>query len=79
MLDEVDKRRLKENYASWEEINDRKKELAAETKALLEDTAVILDTKAAKVGKLFKVIEKKLEDGVDEIDEMQELLVQFEN
>jgi hypothetical protein len=79
MLDEVDKRRLKENYTSWTEINDRKKELATETKALLEDTAVILDTKAAKVGKLFKVIEKKLEDGVDEIDEMQELLVQFEN
>mgnify|MGYP003595075542 CR=1 FL=1 len=79
MLDEVDKRRLKENYSAWEEIQDRKKQLANEEKSLKEDTAQILDTNATKIGKLFKIIQKKLDDGVDEVDELQELLVQFEN
>ncbi len=79
MLDEVDKKRLKENYASWEEIQNRRKELSTEEKALKEDTAQILDTNATKVGKLFKIIQKKIDDGVDEVDELQELLVQFEN
>ena len=78
-LDEVDKKRLKENYAAWEEIEDRKKQLATETKAVCEDTARILETKTGKVSKLFKIIRKKMDEGQDEIDELQNLLVEFEN
>lgn len=78
-MDEFQKKQLKLDYKGWEEIQERKKELANEEKSLREDAANILETKPAKVGKLFKVIYKKIEDGIDEVDELRELMAEFEN
>ena len=68
-----EKEELKKLFNSWIEIKDSRKELPAENKLILEDAARILDCKSAVVTKLFNFKEKKMEDGEDDLAELNEL------
>lgn len=73
MITPEDKVRIKEDLTAWCEVQDRKKELSVEAKALCQDAATLLDTKPAKVSKLFKILKKKMEEAVDELEELSYL------
>lgn len=64
----------KANFDSWLEIQDRKKELNDENKAIIESTARLLEVKKPIITKLFNVLKKKMEDGEDETEEVSEII-----
>ena len=66
--DEV--RDVKNDFDAWDEIETRKKELAAEIKAVLARSAAIYECKHGKVSKLFKGMKKKMENGEDEVSDL---------
>ncbi len=72
-LDPEEKKMVQIDFQSWMEIQDRRKELSAENKALTENSARILNCKPGVVGKLFKVLKAKMEDGNDELEELSSL------
>jgi len=72
------KQELKSHFNSWLEIKDSRKTLSAENKDVIDDAANILECKPAMVTKLFNFKEKKMEDGLDELDELNELSLMFE-
>ena len=63
-IDENVKRLCKTNFSSWQEIQDRKKELKTENDGIVGDTANLLDVKKTIVNKLFTALKKKM-DGED--------------
>jgi len=73
VLDPEEKKAVQTDFQSWIEVQDRRKELTAENKEIVENSARILNVKAAVVTKLFKVLHKKMEDGSDELEELYEL------
>ena len=73
MLTPEDKEKVKADFDAWCDVQDRKKELTNEAKALCQDAATFLDTKPAKMSKLFKILKKKMEDAVDELEELSYL------
>lgn len=76
-LDPRQKDTVKENFNGWLEIKERRKELNAENKQLVEMTANILDVKKTVVNKLFNYLEKKME-GEDEMAEISEVMDELE-
>lgn len=79
MLDPEEKKRVQENFSSWLEIQDRRKELTDENNAIVEDTASILDVKKASINKFFKILKKKQEDGEDELEELHTMMEEVSN
>lgn len=55
---------LKVKFRAWQEIQERKKELQEENKALCQDAARVFSAKASEVSKLFKNM-NQLYDGED--------------
>lgn len=78
MLDPTDKKKINELFSDWLEIKEQRKGLTASNKEIIEEAAMILDTKSQRVNKLFSFLEKKMEDGIDELDEINELAAQVE-
>lgn len=74
MLAPEDKELVKADFSAWMEVMDRKAELSKELKALAEHSAPLLETKTAKVTKLFKIMKKKFDSAEDELQEMSDLL-----
>lgn len=79
MLDPEEKKRVQENFSSWLEIQDRRKELTDENNAIVEDTASILDVKKSSINKFFKILKKKQEDGEDELEELHTMMEEVSN
>lgn len=73
-LDPEEKKMVQSDFQAWLEVQDRRKELTAENKEILENSARVLNVKGAVVTKLFKVLQKKMEDGSDELEELYELV-----
>jgi hypothetical protein len=74
MISPEEKKQFKVYFTSWMEVMDRKSELSKEAKALTENAGHLLNTKPAKVGKLFKIMKKKFEEAEDELQELSDLL-----
>lgn len=73
-ITEEDKATVKRNFEAYCEVQDRKKELTEENKALIGDTAFILDVKKPVVSKLFATLKKRMENGGDEGDEVSQII-----
>lgn len=74
MVDETNKKLIKENFESYLEIQERKTELSRENKAIIDDTARLLETKSTMVSKMFKFLKRKHDDAVDELGELNDLI-----
>lgn len=72
-LDPEEKKMVQADFQSWMEIQDRRKELTGENKAIVENSARVLNCKPNVVGKLFKVLKSKMEEGNDELEELSAL------
>jgi len=72
-LDPEEKKMVQADFQSWMEIQDRRKELTGENKAIVENSARVLNCKPGVVGKLFRVLKKKMEEGDDELEELSAL------
>jgi len=72
-LNDDDKQRVKHLFNNWLELKDSKKSLTAEQKDLVTEASDILESKKGLVSKLFSFLEKKLENGEDELDELSEI------
>lgn len=79
MLDVNDKKRVKEFFSDYLDSIDSRKQINDNIKVLKEEVAKIFDSKVAKVTKLFSFMRKKYEDGVDEIDEIGEMMLDLED
>jgi hypothetical protein len=73
-LDPEEKKMVQTDFQSWMEIQDRRKELSGENKAIVENSSRVLNCKPAVVGKLFKILKKKMEEGDDELEELSSLV-----
>jgi hypothetical protein len=63
-LNDEQVRELKQKFDAWMEIQERRKELSEENKAVCADAARIIEGKNSDAGKLFKNM-KLLYDGED--------------
>jgi hypothetical protein len=72
-LDPEEKKMVQADFQSWMEIQDRRKELSAENKALTENSSRVLNCKPAVINKLFKILKKRMEEGDDELGELAAL------
>lgn len=77
-LDPQERKEVQSNFQAWLEIQDRRKELTAENKDLVEATANLMSSKSKFVGKMFKVLKAKMEDGEDEMEEIYSLITEIE-
>lgn len=73
-LDPAEKKAVQEDFQSWLEIQDRRKELTSENKEIIANSAAILNVPAADVGKVFKVLQKQMEDGENELETLYHLV-----
>lgn len=73
-LDPEEKKMVQTDFQSWMEIQDRRKELSGENKAIVENSSRVLNCKPAVVGKLFKILKRKMEEGDDELEELSSLV-----
>lgn len=73
VLDPEEKKMVQADFASWMEIQDRRKELTVENKDIVENSARVLNTKTAVIGKLFKVMKKQMEEGENELEDLYNL------
>jgi hypothetical protein len=64
-LDPAEKKRVQEDFQNWMEVQDRRKELTAENKEIIENSAAILNVSSSDVNKVFKVLKQRYEDGDD--------------
>ena len=76
-LDPEEKKMVQSDFQSWMEIQDRRKELTSENKDIVENSARVLGVKGAVVGKLFKVLQKRFEEGEDELEDLYHLAAEI--
>lgn len=78
-LDPGTKKLVTEGLSNWMEIQDRRKELSAENSQVIETVASALNVKKPVVTKMFKVLRRKMEDGENELDELNDLIAEVES
>lgn len=69
---------LKIKFSAWQELQERKKELAEENKAICKDAAAIFEGKATDASKLFKNLNQKYEGEEPEAFTISSLIEQME-
>lgn len=79
MMDQSDKNRIKELFTEWLEVQDTRKQLNKNNKDLVDEAGSILEVKAGAVGKLFKNLQKRVEEGVDELGKLSEIASELED
>ncbi len=77
MVDQTDKKRVKELFNEYLDVQDQRKNLNETNKELTEEAAKILDVNKTTASKLFKFMEKKVNKGEDELDTIQSLLLEL--
>lgn len=77
-LDEESKKRLKEIFSSFLDLEDQKKDIADQQKDLKEEAAQLLEVKKGIVGKIFTYLKKKYEGGEDELEQIYEVVEQIQ-
>jgi len=79
VLDPEEKKQVQVDFQSWLEIQDRRKELTAESKAVVENASRILDCKPSVVTKLFRILKRNIEEGENELEELFDLVETVKN
>jgi hypothetical protein len=74
MLDIEDKKKVKEIFSDWLEIQDTRKNLIKNANELRKEVADILSVKETKITKMFYHMKKLYEEGDDELSEIQDLI-----
>lgn len=78
MMDQSDKNRVKELFTEWLEVQDTRKQLNKNSKDIMDEASSILEVKSAAVTKLFKNLQKQVEEGVDELGRLSEIAMELE-
>jgi predicted nucleic acid-binding OB-fold protein len=73
-INEEQKNELKRLFSSFQECNDRIKDITAEKKAIVDRAAKTCECKKTLVTKLFKALEQLQEEGHTDIDEVAEMI-----
>jgi len=79
IIDTNDKKRVKELFSEWQEINAQRKELNVNSKDVKDEAAKIFEVKPKMVNTLFRIMQKQYDDGVDELEILTELSMQLED
>lgn len=69
---------IKIKFSAWQELQERKKELAEENKAICKDAAMIFEGKATDASKLFKNLAQKYDGEEPEAFTISSLIEQME-
>ena len=77
-LDPAEKKEVQSAFQSWLEIQDTRKELTQENKAVVEGAAQILGKKNKVVTKLFAALKQKMDNGEDELQEVYDVMAEME-
>ena len=77
-LDPEERKSVIANFQSWLEVQDRRKELSDENKDLVSATSSLLGQKTTIINKLFKIMQKKAENGEDELEDLYNLVNDIE-
>lgn len=73
-LTEAEIGEVKDGYEAWTEIMERTKELGLERKAILDKSAGVFEVKPGIIGKLYKEIKRKLDEGESEVSDLSLML-----
>ena len=68
---------VKVKFSAWQEVQERKKELSDECKAICKDTAAIIEGKQTDASKLFKNMQQKWDGSPAEAEEIASMLEQM--
>ena len=79
MIDPSAKKRVKEIFSDWLDINDTRKELTRSANDLRKEASDILSIKNTKVTKLFNFMKKMYEDGDDELGELVDIIEEIKD
>lgn len=79
MIDPSTKKRIKEIFSDWLEIQDNRKELTRNANDLRKEAADILSIKITKITKLFNFMRKLYEDGDDELSELVDIIEEIKD
>lgn len=74
VLDPGERKRVQEDFQSWMEVQDRRKDLTNENKEIIANSAAILNVSNSDVGKVFKVLQKQMEEGENELETLYHLV-----
>lgn len=73
-LSAEDKKKVKNQFSAWLEIQDEKKELSEAEKATKETVKDVLDCNLSQVGKLFKLMQKYYNGSAEDEEDIWNLL-----
>ena len=79
MIEPSDKKRVKEIFSDWMELQDTRKELNTKGSELKKEAASILQIKQPKVTKLFNFMRKLYEEGEDELEDLSAILIEIKD
>ncbi|HUS48898.1 MAG TPA: hypothetical protein VMZ91_01930 [Candidatus Paceibacterota bacterium] len=79
MIDPSAKKRVKEIFSDWLEIQDTRKELTRNANDLRKEASDILSVKITKVTKIFNFMKKLYEDGDDELSELVDIIEEMKD
>lgn len=69
-LSAEDKKKVKNQFSAWMELQDEKKSLAEAEKATKETVKDVLDCNLSQVGKLFKLMQKYYNGSAEEEEDI---------
>jgi hypothetical protein len=79
MIEPSDKKRVKEIFSDWMELQDTRKELTTNGNDLRKEAASLLQVKPEKVTKLFNFMRKIYEEGDDELETLSTLISEIKD
>jgi uncharacterized coiled-coil DUF342 family protein len=79
IIDQHDKKRVKELFSNWLDIRDQRQQLNDTNKDVVKEVADILNVQSKTVNKLFAFLKQKQDNGDDELDTLLDLAASIEN
>ena len=70
MIDEATKKRVKEIFSDWLEIQDSRRVMTKSANDLKKEAADLLEIKSTNITKIFGFMKKLWEDGDDELEDI---------
>jgi hypothetical protein len=79
MIEPSDKKRVKEVFSDWLELQNSRKELTESSNDLRKEAANLLQVKPEKVTKLFNFMKKLYQEGEDELGDLTDLIAEIKD
>lgn len=79
VLDQSDKKKVKEIFSNWLEIGEQRKQLNESNKEFTKEAADILNVKPKTITKLFNFLRQKHDGEDDELDVLLDIAASIEN